>query len=396
MENVGSKYKPRKRKMPWAGFRLLLADCLAAPHLAVRGAMGQTELTDQCGLTNLDGSTEINFTILAPEFSPIGNDIINILHQNCSLQQGITWNYHTDTSLPDDFVLQTPPESHWGMSAATFHGLSTLPCDTTQADCDPDFALIHCASDSDCDAGTCNAVQASVAQPGETPQNMCTGPSDYLYEDMYQAIIQAEDYVDVTSLVVPNGKFEAALRNAMTFLAYSNRTVQLRLLFADVPFSSVEADSVLDALSRDVPAQHQLTLHVGLYRYDDESWNHSKTIAVDNTVLIQGGHNLKSHAYLDTAPAHDISMKLSGSHVVDAHTFANRLWEIICKGNHHIILPWVTVQSAYLPADAQAVLSLTVDKRKRRGASRRFLLAGSAGPVVGAQSPIQTSKILLI
>jgi phosphatidylserine/phosphatidylglycerophosphate/cardiolipin synthase-like enzyme len=252
-----------------------------------------------------------------------------------------TWNISSDNALVGSWLLQTPPAPHWGTG---YGGLRMAKTCTSGASCDPDFQLVRCSADADCGAsGRCAPVAASVKAPGQAPTRMCVGHSDLIVDEMYGVLTSTQQFADVTSLLPPDGRFEAALRNAITYLGNSGRPVTVRLLFGDFPVAGVvNSKTVLQRLTRDLPASAAVKVYVGNYRSSDlpPSWNHSKIVAADGREAIVGGHNLWSQHYLGIDPVHDLSMHLRGSAAGDAQRFANVQWKWTCDNRSW--LTWTT------------------------------------------------------
>jgi phosphatidylserine/phosphatidylglycerophosphate/cardiolipin synthase-like enzyme len=254
---------------------------------------------------------------------------------------GRTWNVSSDNALVGSWLLQTPPAATWG------HGYGELTmaktC-TSGASCDLDFQLVRCTVDTDCGTGgRCAPLAASVKAPGQTPTRMCVGHSDLIIDEMYGVLTSTQQFADVTSLLPPDGRFEAAIRNAITYLGNSGRPVTVRLLFGDFPvYGVVNSKTVLQHLTRDLPASSPIKVFVGNYRSSDmpPSWNHSKIVAADGREAIVGGHNLWSQQYLAIDPVHDLSMHLRGSAAGDAQRFANVQWKWTCDNRSW--LTWST------------------------------------------------------
>ena len=150
---------------------------------------------------------------------------------------------------------------------------------------------------------------------------------------MYKVLTSAERFADVTSLLPPDGAFEAAIRNAITLLGASGRDADVRLVFGCYPVQGVvDAQAVLGRLTRDLPAGAKLRVAVGNYRSSNlpPSWNHSKIVAADGKVAIVGGHNLWGAHYLGKNPVNDVSIRVSGSAAAAAHRFADEQWRYTC------------------------------------------------------------------
>lgn len=66
--------------------------------------------------------------------------------------------------------------------------------------CDSDFHILMCQNDADCSTGICREIDATVTKVGEKPKKLCVGASDETYERYYEAIIQAEQFLDISVL----------------------------------------------------------------------------------------------------------------------------------------------------------------------------------------------------
>jgi phosphatidylserine/phosphatidylglycerophosphate/cardiolipin synthase-like enzyme len=282
-----------------------------------------TACTEPAAPTGDDGADE-----LAGQFSPAGQAVIAALRSGHGEARGQTWDLGTDNSFATDWIVQTPLASYWGAAA------SALPIVTTcagDAKCDPDFDLIACSTQSDCSfGGTCTAVAATVTQPGDTARKLCVGHSDAIYDQIYTLLASAEDSIEISSLAPPDGRFEAAVRNAMTFLSRAGRTVRVRLLYGAIIGGYADPEDVVHSLTRDLDTQSSVRIAVGALRDGPESWDHAKIIAVDGNRAIVGGHNMWTLHYLEAAPVHDLSMEISGSAAFHASRFADALWRHTC------------------------------------------------------------------
>ena len=287
---------------------------------------GDTDDLDDTGDTGDTGDTE-PAPLTPASFSAIGQAAIAALEVYGGSRH-VTWNYSADATFDVDWVLQTPLESHWGTPAAAFS--ADVTC--TEDDCDPDFLLRYCSAQSDCvDGGTCRPIAASVVSIDDDPVSMCAGHSDQLFDDFYLAITEGETFIDIVSLTEPDGRFAAAIRNALTLLDSQASEAQIRLNFGSISGAFFDPYDVLDDLTRDLPSDTGLQVHVGGWRSAVDSWNHAKIIAVDGELLIQGGQNLWDADYLGTNPVYDLTMRLRGTPTIDAHHFADRLWEYTCE-----------------------------------------------------------------
>ena len=250
--------------------------------------------------------------------------------------KGRTWGVSHDNRFEGNWILQTPMRPIWDAPLTTLQ----VPAACT-TNCDADFKLALCATQSDCTGGgVCTPVAASVSAPGGTPRSMCVGHSDALVDEIYTLMTRGTKFVDVTSLQPPDGRFEAGIRNALTYLSAKANPPEVRLLFGAFPVQGVvNTTTVLKSLTRDVPRTSAIKINVGAYRSSNapSSWNHSKIVAVDGVEAIVGGHNLWTQHYLDKNPVNDLSMHVRGSAAGDAHRFANVLWKYTCDN-----MSWLT------------------------------------------------------
>jgi hypothetical protein len=294
-----------------------------------------TALAAGCGGAANENIGDEEQPIAIAESSYVSDFVVDALDE-WPLQRGRTWNVTHDNRLLGNWLVQTPAQPMYGQDL----GSLALPVACTK-NCDPDFQLARCETQADCTGGgNCAVVAASVKTPGSTPQKMCVGHSDAVVDQMYSLITSATKIVDVTSLTPPDGRFEAAVRNAITYLSQKPNPPQVRLLFGTFPVQGVvNTTTLIKNLTRDVPRTSNIDIAVGAYRSSDlpASWNHSKMIAVDGNDAIVGGHNMWTKHYLSIDPVHDLSMRVRGSAAGDAHRFANVLWKYTCEN-----MTWVT------------------------------------------------------
>jgi phosphatidylserine/phosphatidylglycerophosphate/cardiolipin synthase-like enzyme len=296
----------------------------------MRAAALLVSLAAGCGAQLGGGSSDDAAGGDDPALSPLGNRVLAALRDAHPDGRGRTWGVAHDDALAPGWILQTPPASFWGTPTTS---LPVATACTGDPACDPDFGLVRCTTQADCRfGGTCSEVAATVTSAGARPLKLCTGHSDALYDEIYKVIANAQQLVDIASLEAPDGRFEAAVRNALTFLAHSGRgvRVRVRVLYGAVPLRMRATADVLATLVRDLPPGAPLTVGVGAYRDSIISWNHTKLIAADGAVAIVGGHNMWTQHYLQQAPVHDISLRLSGGAAADASRFADELWQRVC------------------------------------------------------------------
>lgn len=259
-------------------------------------------------------------------FTHVGKKVIDVLEDEFATEKYRTWNYSGDNTVSPNWILQTP--NVWGEVAAEVQVATT--CESGTSRCDADFGLLHCSGDSDCDnGGICRVVAASQTRLHGTASKMCVGHSDGFVDEFYKAVTGARDYVDIATLTAPDGRFLAALRNAMTYLENTGRRIKVRVIYGAIP--GMGTQELVNQLSRDLRGDGGLSIHAGTYNMGLDSWNHAKIIAVDGKTLITGGHNMWTDHYLTTAPVHDLSMRMQGTIADDAHYFINELWDTTCE-----------------------------------------------------------------
>jgi hypothetical protein len=251
--------------------------------------------------------------------------------------RGITYDLTKDNVLETHWLVQTP--NVWGRRSSDV-GFFPLEC---AAGCDRDFHLPFCGRDSDCKApgSVCRHLSASDASPDVAGKRLCLGHSDAVVDRFYRPIIDARQAVDITLLQpVPDFRFLAALRNAITMLARSHRNVTVRVVVGQYPPDNADAKALLTELVRDaqdVPGA-RLTIYAAAMRSctgepscGSFSWNHAKIVVVDGKDAVVGGHNMWSLDYLIDQPVHDITMELRGSGAINAHVYADAIWQFVCN-----------------------------------------------------------------
>ncbi len=243
-------------------------------------------------------------------------------------QRGKTWNVSSDNAFGKDWVQQVPVAATWGKSTLD----SPPECKDGAPACDPDFGLRVCTSDAQCGtAGRCRALASTVAHEGAAPKQLCIGHSDETLDTIYETMLSAKSYLDVSSLTPPDGRYAAAVRNAVTRLSERAAPPTVRMLYGDFPGEFFSAARTEATLTRDVAKGSKLHLTVGGYRAAFTSWNHSKIVAADGRIALVGGTNMWTDHYLQGNPVHDISLRLAGTAASDAQVFLNQLWAYACK-----------------------------------------------------------------
>lgn len=249
---------------------------------------------------------------------------------------GVTYSLTKGNALDADWLVQTP--HRWGSSAASLP-FYPLGC----PGCDPDMSLPACGSDADCKGGgTCRPLASlSQAPSSEAGRRVCVGHSDALLDRIYGLVSAARQTVDIALLQpLPDARFLAALRNAVTSLARSGRAVSIRIVVGHYPLTGVDPRVLLTALAQELGAPgSRVALQVAAMRScagdascNSYSWNHAKIIAVDRRAALVGGHNLWTTDYLLDNPVHDLSMQVRGPAASDAVHFIDALWRFACAG----------------------------------------------------------------
>jgi phosphatidylserine/phosphatidylglycerophosphate/cardiolipin synthase-like enzyme len=300
---------------------MMLAACsLAPPNDAVKAAGGMEQIEQRFQVAPLDPALPL--PLLRQAEAQLAKT--DPEHRFA----GVTYRLTEHNRLPPHWLLQTPDA--WGLPAAA---VTYYPLDCQN--CDPDFRLPPCKPDC-----RCAELAASVAVPGTRPKRFCVGQSDTFVDVFYRLVVSANHFVDIALLQPPaDFRFLSALRNAVTRLAYSGRSVTVRVIVGSWPQDGTDPSALLGELIRDAAAvpRSRLRLFVGAVRSCDAadrcgalSWNHAKIVAIDGKRALVGGHNMWTKDYLAAAPVHDLSMEVEGTAAEDAHHFADALWQFLC------------------------------------------------------------------
>ena len=246
---------------------------------------------------------------------------------------GITYDLTRGNTLMADWLVQTP--NRWGRKADDLTWFA-MDC----KDCEPDISLPSCSSDADCRGGTCAAIWPLTPGRRDARRKVCLGHSDALPVRIHELVARARQTVDIVQLQpAPDGRFVAALRAAITQIAYSRRPVEVRFLIGQFPPKGVDAAALLKELvsgAQDIPGS-RVSVSVAAMRSctafetcNSFSWSHGKYIVVDDREALVGGHNLWTEDYLTDNPVHDLSMQVRGPAAASASRFADRMWRFVC------------------------------------------------------------------
>ena len=342
------------------GFRLRASAPLAAVALASAGCSSGADP---------DTFDTLEAPLQSSDFSYVGRSVIDALEASPAIAwRSRTWDVSGDNRLGSAWLVVTPPTKLFGVSRASWN--FPTECKPGTPGCDADFGLRTCTTNADCAStnGACQPLRATMKSDADTPKNLCLGHSDAELDAFYDVLVSGRQWVDITSLTPPDGRFEAMLRNGVTRLSRRAQPPRVRFLYGGytgLPYAA----RVVPKLFRDVAATSPLQASVGDYRSGAFSWNHSKFIAVDGVRAIQGGHNMWTDDYLRTSPVQDVSMTVEGSAASDLHAFANELWDVTCRGQRFPgttdIANWPVWRGrACAPAYAESAVTMASRDRK--------------------------------
>ncbi len=204
-------------------------------------------------------------------------------------------------------------------------------CTAGSSGCDPDFLRKRCTQQSDCRTGTCSPLAASVSTPGGAPQSMCLGDDDYVYDTIYSVVAHAQRHVEVSGLLLWIGGYEAALRNALTYLnttAPSDHVIPVHIIGGlEIPFPQSKVDASLKSFTRDLGPSPKIQVSVGTFGGPPLAWNHSKIVEADGTIALVGGNHWRDEDYNYGAPVHDTSALYTGDVAKLAQRYHNYIWD---------------------------------------------------------------------
>ncbi len=284
------------------------------------------------------GAEEAAITEEKP-LSYVGEAVVAALAAKHPGEKGSTWNLSRDGALKGDFVKQFPPRATWGKSELSI----AKRCAATEASCDPDFLLVRCESQAECGGGgTCTPLKSTIAHRGGAPKKLCVGHSEERLDDIWSTITEAKKTLDLSSLSPPDGRFEAAIRNGITFASESASPPRVRMVFGDYWMSGMSKQSLIDGLlasyTRDVAKDSKIDVSVTAYAFGQSSWDHAKILARDGEFALVGGANLWDAHYLERNPVHDLWIAVGGGPAADAQRFIDRMFQFVCTDHRKPIL----------------------------------------------------------
>lgn len=302
----------------------------------------------------------LNKTVYAKEdiLNKVYSDIVAMRDSSLKFEN-ITYSLTYDNYLADNFLIQFPGGNIWGIDPSQYKSY------TFNSKNDADFGLPHCTSDQQC-MGVDHCQHLNAFFNGISGQNtkMCIGMADKNLDKIYNTIIKANHFVDITTLQsYPDKRFKATLRNALTYLAYTGKPITVRLLdgiYDVIPTQNKKqmaennealiffTKTYLSELVQDIKniPQSRLKVYIagmrscsgGIWSTCSKnspteimalSWNHSKIIDVDGKYLLTGGVNLHSEEYLEEAPVFDMMVEISGPTAAKTIGFTNMLWNFV-------------------------------------------------------------------
>jgi hypothetical protein len=298
--------------------RSLFAALALSMSFAAVGCAANTDNTDS-------DSADVG---VAQPLSYVGQAVVDDLEATHPNMKGRSWNLSRDNALVGDFVVQIPGKSSFGAD----HIIAAPRC-TSGENCDADLGLYTCDEDADCTGGSrCAAMKATIAHHSEEASKRCVGDADFVLDEVWTGIAMAEKTVDVSSLTPPDGRYEATIRNAVTYLSEKDSPPRVRMMFGNYPGSFSSASKAMKSLTRDVAPESPISVHIATYRAGLTSWNHSKIISRDGNYTLMGGANMWDAHYLGTDPVHDLWIRMSGSAAGDAARYLDELWGFACSG----------------------------------------------------------------
>lgn len=300
--------------------------------LTLAFVLSGTLLAAACAAPAEDDTEDGTNAITGQEpLSYIGTAVVGALDAKHPAEKGSTWSLSRNGKLSGDFVKQFPPRATWGSNDLAV----AKRCAATDASCDKDFLLSVCESDADCHGeGKCRGLKATVAHRNGAPKKLCVGHSDELLDDIWQVFADAKQTLDLSSLSPPDGRFEAAVRNAITYASEAPSPPRIRIVVGDFWSSGLErqskVDEVLASLTRDVAKTAAIDITFAAYAYGQASWDHAKIIARDGEYALVGGANMWDVHYLEASPVHDMWIAVEGGPAADAQRFIDRMFQFVC------------------------------------------------------------------
>lgn len=254
--------------------------------------------------------------------------------------EGTYFELTTNNALSGNWIFATP-ENVWGKSQKELLYSNA-------------GILQFCNANEDCQGngqpGLC--ALSPVTQNGsfQQPTKICHSHSQRFLEEYYNAIVNAQNTVDLVYLGWPDGRFETVIVNALNHVAQSEHAIVVRIL-AGVPSDTKpwwDVVGFLNRVKRGIanPAKSKLIVQaaqLGTWsgpKILHMSWTHSKILLVDDTSVMVGGHNLVDGPYLSVDPTFDLSIKIEGGAAQSSRKYVDELWRLVrekyAKGERNI------------------------------------------------------------
>lgn len=267
------------------------------------------------------------------------------------------WNYSSNNSIADEWLFATP-----------FNVFDVLYADFKQAVAGDYPLFLLSTKNAQGPTQQSVAVDATVTKPSDQPVKLLEGHSYGIYDEIYSVMVNAEIFLDITTLTPPTTRFLAAVINALTYI--SNKPEEkrpiIRILYsnwaaniASFPYLDlvVSASKFLKKILVNVDPAKKLTIYAGAVNAGFEkgittwatSWNHAKIVAADGQTAIVGGHNMWGEHYLGINPVFDVSMKIRGESALHAQDYADRLWRYVLWRMNDSLLDRAQQKSGLLP-----------------------------------------------
>ena len=314
----------------------------------------------------------MSISVKASTLSSIYDNLIKI-GDPAKKYDNILYSYTTNNWINNDFLIQLPTDKIWGMPAKDYVAYNF------DKSADPNFGLKHCNKNSDCSGGSCEHLAAFYDGRNGADTKMCVSSADHTVDRIYNAIISAKRFVDINTLSpLPDGRFLAAILNAIAYLGHTGRPVKIRMLAGayqpilhsqyaygtSLPNDFVgNAHAIIEKIAnrlKNIP-NSKVSVYVALSRtcigvpfsecaknspseMMSFSWNHSKIINVDGQEMLEGGFNLFTKEYLEPKPIFDLIMQVRGDVAAKSTAFTNALWGNLKR---HIHDPIMTVEYGY-------------------------------------------------
>jgi phosphatidylserine/phosphatidylglycerophosphate/cardiolipin synthase-like enzyme len=248
--------------------------------------------------------------------------IRTMLQQNYPQDNGL-WNYSADNQLATSWLLATPT-SVWGLPYAQFKQAVPGSGPLELATCTVPGPVQGQPTQ------LCQAMDASMTAPGQTPAKLLIGHSDAIIDAMYDVMISASMLLDVTTLSPPDGRFLDSLKNALKYL--SNKPAGerpiVRILVSN-PWPNnppLTVGPFIKDLTGGLDPSKGLRVYCFVMSSSFSSWNHAKIVVADGVRAVVGGTNQFSNDYLGINPVHDVSMRITGTAARHSQDFANSMW----------------------------------------------------------------------